>query len=204
TDAGKTWLKVLYRGDKTGAIDMRFAATTSHVIYAALYQEVRTPWGFSSGGPGSGIYKSTDGGATWKQLEGHGLPSGVLGRIGIAVGADPQRVYALIEAEKGGLYRSDDGGENWQFINGNHDFTQRAWYFTNVYADPKNTDTVYILNTGMYRSTDGGQTISQDGGQTWSTDDNQPTAEFYHVATDERFNYYVYGAQQDNSTVAIA
>jgi photosystem II stability/assembly factor-like uncharacterized protein len=237
TDAGKTWQKVLYKDDKTGAIDMTFAAQNSHMLYAAMYQEVRTPWGFSSGGPGSGIYKSTDGGTTWKQLEGHGLPEGVLGRIGIAVGADPQRVYALIEAKKGGLYRSDDGGENWQFINGNHDFTQRAWYFTNVYADPKNTDTVYILNTGMYRSTDGGQTfksvnaphgdrhdlwidptdptrmieaddggatISQDGGQTWSTEDNQPTAEFYHVATDERFNYYVYGAQQDNSTVAIA
>jgi photosystem II stability/assembly factor-like uncharacterized protein len=237
TDAGKTWQKVLYKDDKTGAIDMTFAAQDSHILYAAMYQEVRTPWGFSSGGPGSGIYESVDGGTTWKQLEGHGLPSGVLGRIGIAVGADPQRVYALIEAEKGGLYRSDDGGENWQLINGNHDFTQRAWYFTNVYADPKSTDTLYILNTGMYRSTDGGQTfksinaphgdrhdlwidptntarmieaddggatISQDGGQTWSTEDNQPTAEFYHVATDERFNYYVYGAQQDNSTVAIA
>ena len=237
TDAGKTWQKVLYKDDKTGAIDLTFAAQNSHVLYAALYQEVRTPWGFSSGGPGSGIYKSVDGGTTWKQLEGHGLPDGVLGRIGIAVGADPQRVYALIEAKKGGLYRSDDGGENWQFINGNHNFTQRAWYFTNVYADPKETDTLYILNTGMYRSTDGGQTfkninaphgdrhdlwidptntarmieaddggatISEDGGQTWSTENNQPTAEFYHVATDERFNYYVYGAQQDNSTVAIA
>ena len=237
TDAGKTWQKVLYKDDKTGAIDLTFAAQNSHVLYAAMYQEVRTPWGFSSGGPGSGIYKSVDGGATWKQLEGHGLPEGVLGRIGIAVGADPQRVYALIEAKRGGLYRSDDGGKNWQFINGNHNFTQRAWYFTNVYADPKNTDTLYILNTGMYRSTDGGQTfkninaphgdrhdlwidptntarmieaddggatISEDGGQTWSTENNQPTAEFYHVATDNRFNYYVYGAQQDNSTVAIA
>ncbi|HVA18362.1 MAG TPA: hypothetical protein VMV59_11690, partial [Candidatus Dormibacteraeota bacterium] len=159
TDAGKTWQKVLYKDDKTGAIDLTFAATNSHVLYAALYQEVRTPWGFSSGGPGSGIYKSVDGGTTWKQLEGHGLPDGVLGRIGIAVGADPQRVYALIEAKKGGLYRSDDGGESWRFINGNHDFTQRAWYFTNVYADPKETDTLYILNTGMYRSTDGGQTF---------------------------------------------
>ncbi|HEV2182269.1 MAG TPA: hypothetical protein VGR39_01195, partial [Candidatus Acidoferrales bacterium] len=237
TDAGKTWQKVLYKDDKTGAIDLTFAGTNSHVLYAALYQEVRTPWGFSSGGPGSGIYKSTDGGTTWKQLEEHGLPEGVLGRIGIAVGADPQRVYALIEAKKGGLYRSNDGGESWQFINGNHNFTQRAWYFMNVYADPKNTDTLYILNTGMYRSTDGGQTfeninaphgdrhdlwidptdpgrmieaddggatISEDGGQTWSTENNQPTAEFYHVATDNQFNYYVYGAQQDNSTVAIA
>jgi photosystem II stability/assembly factor-like uncharacterized protein len=237
TDGGKTWQKVLYKDDKTGAIDLTFAAQNSHTLYAALYQEVRTPWGFTSGGPGSGIYKSVDGGTTWKQLQGNGLPTGVMGRIGIAVGADGERVYALIEAEKGGLYRSDDGGEHWQFINGNHDFTQRAWYFMNIYADPKQTDTVYILNTGMYRSTDGGQTfksvnaphgdrhdlwidptntdrmieaddggatISEDGGKTWSTEDNQPTAEFYHVSTDDRFNYYVYGAQQDNSTVAIA
>jgi len=237
TDAGKTWQKVLYKDDKTGAVDLTFAATNSHVLYAALYQELRTPWGFTSGGPGSGIYKSTDGGTTWKQLEGQGLPSGVLGRIGIAVGADGQRVYALIEAKKGGLYRSDDGGAKWHFVTGDHRFLQRAWYFMNIYADPKSTDTLYILNTGMYRSTDGGQTfqtinaphgdrhdlwidptdttrlieaddggatISEDNGRTWSTENNQPTAEFYHVATDQRFNYYVYGAQQDNSTVAIA
>ena len=237
TDAGKTWQKVLYKDDKTGAVDLTFGATNSHVLYAALYQELRTPWGFTSGGPGSGIYKSTDGGTTWKQLEGHGLPSGVLGRIGIAVGADGQRVYALIEAKKGGLYRSDDAGAKWHFVTGDHRFRQRAWYFTNIYADPKSTDTLYILNTGMYRSTDGGQTfqminaphgdrhdlwidptdttrmieaddggatISEDNGRTWSTENNQPTAEFYHVATDQRFNYYVYGAQQDNSTVAIA
>ena len=167
-----------------------------------------------------------------------GCPSGVLGRIGIAVGADGERVYALIEADKGGLYRSDDGGENWQFINGDHNFTQRAWYFTHIFADPKQTDTLYILNTGMSRSTDGGQTFNDinaphgdrhdlwidptntdrmierdDGGATISRGrqesrghrkTQQPTAEFYHVATDNRFNYYVYGAQQDNSTVAIA
>ena len=237
TNAGKTWQKVLYKDDKTGAVDLTFASTNSHVLYAAMYQELRTPWGFTSGGPGSGIYKSTDGGTTWKQLEGHGLPSGVLGRIGIAVGADGQRVYALIEAKKGGLYRSDDGGAKWHFVTGDHRFLQRAWYFMNIYADPKSTDTLYILNTGMYRSTDGGQTfqtinaphgdrhdlwidptnttrmieaddggatISEDNGRTWSTENNQPTAEFYHVATDQRFNYYVYGAQQDNSTVAIA
>lgn len=236
-DGGKTWQKVLFKDDKTGAVDLTFASTNSHIIYAAMYQEVRTPWGFTSGGSGSGIYKSIDGGMTWKQLDGHGLPSGVLGRIGIAVGADPNRVYALIEAEKGGLYRSDDAGDSWQFVTGDHRFTQRAWYFTHIFADPKQTDTVYILNTGMYRSTDAGQTwksvnaphgdrhdlwidptdtdrmiecddggatISIDGGKTWSTEDNQPTAEFYHVATDTRFNYYVYGAQQDNSTVAIA
>jgi photosystem II stability/assembly factor-like uncharacterized protein len=236
-DGGKTWQKVLYKDDKTGAVDLTFASTNSHILYAAMYQEVRTPWGFTSGGPGSGIYKSADGGMTWKQIEGHGLPSGVLGRIGIAVGADPNRVYALIEAEKGGLYRSDDAGETWQFVTGDHRFTQRAWYFTHIFSDPKQTDTLYILNTGMYRSTDAGQTwksiqaphgdrhdlwidpsdtnrmiecddggatVSIDGGKSWSTENNQPTAEFYHVATDTRFNYYVYGAQQDNSTVAIA
>jgi photosystem II stability/assembly factor-like uncharacterized protein len=237
TDGGKTWQKVLYKDDKTGAVDLTFAADNSHTLYAALYQEKRTPWSFEGGGPGSGIYKSIDGGTTWKHLEGNGLPSGVLGRIGIAVGANGERVYALIEAEKRGLYRSDDGGENWQFVNGNHNFTQRAWYFTHIFADPKQTDTLYILNTGMSRSTDGGQTfgdinaphgdrhdlwidptntdrmiesddggatISEDGGKSWSSENTEPTAEFYHVATDNRFNYYVYGAQQDNSTVAIA
>lgn len=236
-DGGKTWQKVLYKDDKTGAVDLTFAADNSHTLYAAMYQEERTPWGFSSGGPGSGIYKSSDGGTTWKHLEGNGLPEGVLGRIGIAVGANGERVYALIEAEKRGLYRSDDGGEHWQFVNGDHDYTQRAWYFMHIFADPKETDTVYILNTGMYRSTDGGTTfksinaphgdrhdlwidptntermiesddggatISEDGGKSWSSEDTEPTAEFYHVATDDRFNYYVYGAQQDNSTVAIA
>lgn len=237
TDGGKTWQKVLYKDDKTGAVDLTFAAGNSHTLYAAMYQELRTPWGFTSGGPGSGIYKSIDGGTTWKQLQGNGLPSGVLGRIGIAVGANGERVYALIEADKRGLYRSDDGGEHWQFINGDHNLTQRAWYFMHIFADPKQTETVYVLNTGMSRSTDGGQTfkdinaphgdrhdlwidptntdrmiesddggatISEDGGKSWSSEDTEPTAEFYHVATDDRFNYYVYGAQQDNSTVAIA
>jgi len=236
-DGGKTWQKILYKDDKTGAVDLTFAADNSHTLYAAMYQEVRTPWSFSGGGPGSGIYKSTDSGTTWKHLEGNGLPEGVLGRIGIAVGANGERVYALIEADKRGLYRSDDGGEHWQFVNGDHDYTQRAWYFMHIFADPKETDTVYILNTGMYRSTDGGETfkginaphgdrhdlwidptntdrmiesddggatISEDGGKSWSSEDTEPTAEFYHVATDDRFNYYVYGAQQDNSTVAIA
>ena len=236
TDGGKTWTKVLYKDDKTGAVDLVYDPNNSHIVYAALYQISRTPYGFTSGGPGSGIYKSMDGGVTWKQLTGHGLPEGVLGRIGLAVGADSETVYALIEAKKGGLYVSDDAGENWHFVNGDHRFRQRAWYFTNIYADPKNPYTIYILNTGVYRSTDGGHTwsmvfaphgdnhcmwidptdpnhliVASDGGgsvslnwgKTWSTLDNQPTAEFYHVATDNRFPYYVYGAQQDNSTVAI-
>ena len=237
-DGGKTWQKVLYKDDKTGAIDITFAPTNSHTLYAALWQANRTPWTLESGGPGSGIYKSSDGGLIWKQLEGHGLPKGVMGRIGVTVsGADPNRVYALIEAEDGGLYRSDDAGETWQKIDDDRRFRQRAWYYTHVIADPKAVDTVYILNTGMYRSTDGGKswnsisaphgdrhglwidpantsrmiesddggaTITVDGGKTWSTEENQPTAQFYHIATDNRFLYRLYGAQQDNSTISIA
>ena len=237
TDAGKTWQKVLYKDDKTGAVDLVFDPANSHILYASLYQEIRTPWGFTSGGPGSGIYKSEDGGTTWKQLTGHGLPEGIYGRIGLAVGADSNRVYALIEAKKGGLYRSDNAGKTWHFINGDQRFTQRAWYYMHIFADPKSADTIYILNTGTYRSTDGGvhfaaipaphgddhafwidpkdtrrliegndggATISVDDGKTWTDEDNQPTAQFYHVSVDNRFFYRVYGAQQDNSTVAIA
>lgn len=236
-DGGKTWQKVLYKDNQTGAIDVVFDPNNSYIVYAALWQMNRSPYSLTSGGPGSGLYKSTDGGLTWKQLTGHGLPDGVLGRIGVAVGATSNRVYALIEAKQGGLYRSDDGGATWNLVNGDHRFRQRAWYFTNVYADPKSSDTVYILNTGMYRSTDGGKTfvviraghgdrhdlwidpndssrmieaddggatVTSDSGKHWSTHDNQPTAQFYHIATDNQFLYRLYGAQQDSGTVAIA
>jgi photosystem II stability/assembly factor-like uncharacterized protein len=157
-DGGKTWKKVLYKDENTGATDLVIDPSNAHVIYAAMYQARRSPWGFESGGPGSGLYKSTDGGDTWKQLTGHGLPSGNLGRIGVAIsGADSNRVYALIEAKEGGLYRSDDGGDTWKRVNEDHKFRQRAWYFTHVFADPQNMDTVYILNTGLFRSIDGGE-----------------------------------------------
>jgi photosystem II stability/assembly factor-like uncharacterized protein len=238
SDGGKTWQKVLYKDNKTGAIDLTFDPSNPHILYAALYEAQRYPWTAISGGPGSGLYKSIDDGATWKRLEGHGLPSGVLGRIGVSVsGADGNRVYAIIEAEKGGIYRSEDAGETWQLINPDHRFTQRAWYFHHIFADPKSVDTVYVLNTAVYRSSDGGHTfnfiraphgdnhglwidpthpewminsndggatVSHDGGKSWTTQGNQPTAQFYHVATDNAFPYRIYGAQQDNSTVAIA
>ncbi len=236
TDGGKTWTKVLYKDDKTGAVDLAFDPKNPRVVDAALYQELRTPWSFTSGGPGSGIYKSNDEGRTWAELTGHGLPAGILGRIGLAVGADGSTVYALIEAKKAGIYVSHDAGEHWSFVTGDHRLLQRPWYFMRIYADPKNTDTIYVLNVRVWRSIDGGHrwsliraphgdnhalwidpadprrmilgndggaTVSVDDGKTWSTLDNQPTAQFYHVAVDNRFFFRLYGAQQDNSTVSI-
>ena len=162
TDGGDTWQKVLYKDDKTGAIDLSFDPNNPNVIFAALYEAHRSPWELVSGGPGSGLYRSSDGGATWKQLTGNGLPKGVLGRIGVAVsGANSDRIYAVIEAEQGGIYRSDDGGENWTKVSGDARFTQRAWYYGHIFADPKNADTVYMLNVGMFRSQDGGKTWTQ-------------------------------------------
>jgi len=161
TDGGKSWQKVLYKDDQTGAIDVVFDPTNSNILYAALWQAYRTPYSMVSGGSGSGLYRSSDGGSTWTQVKGNGFAPGVLGRIGIAVSAEPNRIYALVEADKGGLYRSDDGGEHWRLINEDRRFRQRAWYYTHVFADPKNPDVVYILNTGTYRSIDGGRTFTQ-------------------------------------------
>jgi photosystem II stability/assembly factor-like uncharacterized protein len=237
-DGGKTWQKVLYKDAKSGGIDVTFAPSNPNLLFAALWQVRRTPWSLDSGGLGSGLYRSNDGGSTWKELKGHGLPDGPLGRIGVTVsGADPNRVWAIVEAKQGGIYRSDDGGDSWHRLTDDHRFTQRAWYYSHIFADPKSQDTVYVLNTGAYVSHDGGKTfarlraphgdnhglwidptnpqrlingndggatISVDGGKTWSTEYNQPTAQFYHVVTDNRFPYYMYGAQQDNSTVGIA
>jgi len=160
TDGGKTWQKVLYKDEKTGAVDVVFDPNNSNILYATLWEAYRTPYSLNSGGPGSGLYKSEDGGSTWKRLEGNGLPEGMLGRIGVTVsGGDSNRVYALIEAEKGGLYRSDDAGQNWTLVNDDGRFRQRAWYFTHIFADPKAPDSLYILNTGMYKSTDAGRSF---------------------------------------------
>jgi len=161
-DAGKTWEKVLYLDDRTGAIEVVFDPKNPHVLFAAMWEGWRTPWTLNSGGAKDGLYRSSDDGSTWKRLEGNGLPEGPLGRIGVSVsGADSNVVYALIEAKKGGLYRSNDGGEHWTLVSDDHRFRQRAWYFTHVWADPKNTETVYIANTGLYRSTDGGKTFQR-------------------------------------------
>ncbi len=162
TDGGKTWTKTLFKDENTGAIDLAMDPHNPNVVFAAMWQARRQPWNFSSGGPGSGLYRSDDSGVTWKQLQGNGLPEGILGRIGISVsGADSNRIYASIEnKDAGGIYRSEDGGEKWTRVNEDGRFRQRAWYFSKVFADPKSPDTVYVLNTGAFKSVDGGKTFN--------------------------------------------
>jgi photosystem II stability/assembly factor-like uncharacterized protein len=237
-DGGKTWEKVLFVSNKTGASDLAMDSANPRILYAAFWQVNRKPWALESGGTEGGIWRSADGGDTWKKLEG-GLPEGVVGNIGVAVSPSrPDRVWAIVESkDKGGVYRSDDGGQKWTRTNSENKLRQRAWYYTRIYADPKNADAVYVLNTGFFRSGDGGKTfapirvphgdnhdlwvdpedparmiesndgganVSFNGGQSWSSIMNQPTAQFYRVVTDDRFPYWVYGSQQDNTSVAIA
>ncbi|HEU4632000.1 MAG TPA: glycosyl hydrolase [Gemmatimonadaceae bacterium] len=165
TDGGKTWKRVLYRDAKTGAVEVVFDRTNPNVMDAALWEAFRNEWQMSSGGPGSGLFKSTDGGETWTELTRNpGLPSGVDGKIGVAVSpADPNRVYALIENANGGLFRSDDAGATWTLVNSDRNIRQRAFYYTHVIADPKDADKIYLLNVSAFRSTDGGKTIENLG-----------------------------------------
>jgi len=238
TDGGKTWQHVLKVSDTTGASDLAMDPTNPRILYAAMWNHGRKPWFVHSGGEDGGIYKSTDAGDTWTKLEG-GLP-GLVGKIGVDVSAsNPQRVYAIIEAEpeKGGLYRSDDAGETWTLINGHRVLHTRAWYYNHISADPVDDNTVWVLNVPLMKSIDGGKnwqkidtphgdhhdhwinphdnrimingndggaTVTFDGGKTWSSILNQPTAQFYRVATDNQIPYRIYAGQQDNSTVAIA
>ena len=145
TDGGKTWKKVLFKNDDTGGIDVSIDPHNPRILFASLWQAYRNPSMMSSGGPGSGLYKSTDGGETWKNISHNpGLPMGILGKIGVSVSAaDPDRVYAIIEAKNGGVFRSDDAGATWQRLFHGSELTQRAWYYMRIYADPKNADVVY-------------------------------------------------------------
>jgi photosystem II stability/assembly factor-like uncharacterized protein len=161
-DGGKTWKKILFRDNKTGAIDLAMDRNNPKVLYAAMWEAYRVSWQASSGGPGSGLFKSVDGGENWTELTTNpGMPKGIIGRIGVAVaGTDSSRVYALVEAEEGGVFRSDDGGKTWTKSNEDRKLRQRAFYYTHIFSDPQNADTVYALNTGFYKSTDGGKTFN--------------------------------------------
>ncbi len=164
TDGGRSFNKILYVNDSTGVVDIAMDASAPNVLYVAMWQAWRAPWGMSSGGIHSGLHKSTDGGATWVNLTktAVGLPRGVLGKIGVAVSpAKPSLVWALIEHDSGGVYRSNDAGASWTYINRERKLRQRAWYYTQIYADPKDTNMVYALNTGFYRSRDGGKSFPQ-------------------------------------------
>jgi photosystem II stability/assembly factor-like uncharacterized protein len=164
-DGGKTWQQVLAKDRDTGASDVCLDPTNPNIVFAGLWQARRRPWEMTSGGPGSGLYVSRDGGDTWKHLTGKGLPEGILGKIGVAVApSDGRRVYALIEADKGGMFRSDDGGDSWRLVSGAHSLRSRPWYYTTITVDPKNPDVVWCPNVSMLKSIDGGKTFQPTRG----------------------------------------
>jgi len=161
-DGGQNWQRVLFKDENTGAIDLAFEPGNKQTLYATLWQTRRPPWSIypPSNGPGSGLYRSHDGGEHWEQLSGHGLPTAGLGRMGIAIApSNPQRIYLIADAQAGGLYRSDDGAQSWKLVSHDARVWQRGWYFGEVTVDPKNPDTVYLPNIAAYRSRDGGATF---------------------------------------------
>ena len=238
TDGGKSWEKVLYANENAGAVDLVLEPGNPRILYASTWNVRRTPHSFSSGGPGSELWKSTDSGASWEKLTAlPNMPGAPRGIIGVTVSpANPDRVWAIIEAEDGGVFRSDDAGESWEKVNSDRALRSRAWYYTRIIADPQDENKVYVMNVSYGVSTDGGRTfslrraphvdhhdlwidpedndrmiiaddggaqVSTDGGQSWTTYHNQPTAQFYRIATDDHFPYRIYGAQQDNSSIRI-
>lgn len=165
TDGGKSWSKVLYRDPRSGAVDISIDPKNPDIVYAALWEAWRKPWGMSSGGPGSGLFRSVDGGTTWTEItRAPGLPQqGLIGKIGVSVSpADPNRVYAIIEHDTlGGVYASNDGGKSWERRNDSRDLRQRAFYYSRIVADPKDKERVYVLNVSFHRSDDGGKSFGK-------------------------------------------
>jgi photosystem II stability/assembly factor-like uncharacterized protein len=235
-DGGATWQNVLFVNETTGPCELAMDPTNPRILYAAFWDHLRKPWEIRSGGPGSGIYKSIDGGDTWQKIN-EGLPK-LMGKIGITAAANPERLYAVVEADPdGGVYRSDNAGRTWTLMNStNWALKTRSWYYMKIFADTKNPDVVWVLNANVLRSIDGGRNwvqvptphgdnhdmwinpsdpsniieandgganISFDSGRSWSTQENQPTAQFYRVNADDRYPYWLYGGQQDNTTVGI-
>jgi photosystem II stability/assembly factor-like uncharacterized protein len=161
-DGGASWQRVLYVDDQTGAVDLAMDPVNPRVLYAGMWRIRRTPWGFDSGGPGSGLWKTTDGGDTWSELSHNpGLPKGTLGIVGVSVSrTDPENVYAIVEAAGGGVFRSRDGGKTWARTSASHALTQRAWYYSRIYADPADAESVYVVNVSFLHSKDGGRTFT--------------------------------------------
>ncbi len=159
TDGGKNWKKILYRNDHSGAIDLMLDPHNPKVMFASLWDVYRTPWLLNDGGPGSGFFKSADGGDHWTEISRNkGLPQGVLGKICVSIsGADSNRVYAMVEASDGGLFRSDDAGASWTLVSQDRRALQRAFYFSRLYADPKEKDTLYVMDVAFLKSTNGGK-----------------------------------------------
>ena len=242
TDGGRSWNQILFTSDSVGAVDLELNPANPDEIYVAMYRGERKPWtiisGMEASGEEDGIWKSSDGGATWRYLK-NGLPSGLIGKIDLAMAQDdPNRIYAVVETveEEEGLYRSDDRGESWRLVSTQSGLMNRPFYYTNVDADPSDADVVYVNNEGFYKSTDGGDSFARvstphgdnhdmwinpnhpdifvqsndgganvtlNGGQSWSTQYNQPTAELYQVDLDDRFPYWIYAGQQDNTTIMV-
>ena len=237
-NGGQSWELVLHKSAQAGSHDISLDVRNPRILYAAIWQAQRSPHSLINGGPDSGLWKSTDGGDSWTDITRNpGLPTGVLGKIGVAVSAaQPERVWALVEAEAGALFRSDDGGAHWQRVCAEATLRTRPWYYIHVFADPSDADTCWVMNYKVWKSTDAGQSFSQlpiphgdnhdlwidprdsrrmiqandggacitfNGGASWSSIYNQPTAQLYHVITDDQFPYRVYGSQQDNTAISV-